>query len=225
MTSAAFAADSAEPGPQAPRPQPLVSVYRPTAPVDVRRTLGSLRRGGGDPAWAFTPDGGIWQATRTPDGLATRHVHQRPDGIHVTAWGPGAERALAGTPDLLGARDDDSAFDSRLHRVVHEAHRRLPGLRVPRSNNVLEALVPAILEQKVVGLDAQASWRALVRQHGTPRARSGSGHAAGASRRDDLAHGPGVGLAPGGGGPATRGQRSCEQRRSRAGCRSRSTCP
>ena len=33
---------------------------------------------------------------------------------------------------------------------------------------MLEALVPAILEQKVVGLDAQAAWRRLVRQHGTP---------------------------------------------------------
>ncbi|WP_231505288.1 DNA-3-methyladenine glycosylase [Cellulomonas sp. URHE0023] len=169
-------ADPAEPRtPGAPGPPdddpaapPLTSVYRPAAPLDVRLTLRTLRRGGGDPAWSFAPDGGVWQATRTTDGPATRHLRPRADGVHVTTWGPGAERALAETPDLLGARDSGDGFDSRLHRVVHDAHRRLPGLRITRSGNVLEALVPAILEQKVVGLDAQASWRRLVRQHGSP---------------------------------------------------------
>jgi 3-methyladenine DNA glycosylase/8-oxoguanine DNA glycosylase len=146
---------------------PLTGAYRPAHQLDMRLTLRSLRRGAGDPAWSFAPDGSVWQATLTVDGPATRHLRQRADGVHVSTWGPGAERALAGTPDLLGARDTGDGFDSRHHRVVHDAHRRLPGLRIPRSGNVLEALVPAILEQKVVGLDAQASYRALVRQHGT----------------------------------------------------------
>lgn len=146
---------------------PLSSVYRPAQPLDMRRTLRSLRHGAGDPTWSFEQDGGIWQATLTPDGPATRHLHQSSDGVDVTTWGPGAERAMDGTPDLLGRRDTGEGFDSRLHPVVHDAHRRLHGLRIPRSGNVLESLVPAILEQKVVGLDAQASYRALVRQHGT----------------------------------------------------------
>ncbi|WP_426595078.1 DNA-3-methyladenine glycosylase family protein [Cellulomonas sp. McL0617] len=171
MSSAASVADPAEPRtptPDEPTVAPLTTVYRPALPLDLRLTLRALRRGGGDPAWSYAADGSIWQATRTPDGPATRHLRQRADGVHVTTWGPGAELALAQTPELLGSRDDDSGFDSRLHPVVHDAHRRLPGLRIPRSNNVLEALVPAILEQKVVGLDAQAAYRALVRQHGTP---------------------------------------------------------
>ncbi len=146
----------------------LASVYRPAAPVDVRLTLGPLRRGAGDPAWWFAPDGSVWQATSTPDGPATRHLVRRSDGIHATAWGPGAERALAGVPGLLGAGDDPTGFDAALHPVVREAHHRLPGLRIPRSANVLEALVPAVLEQRVVGLDAKAAWRRLVLQHGTP---------------------------------------------------------
>jgi 3-methyladenine DNA glycosylase/8-oxoguanine DNA glycosylase len=146
----------------------LASVYRPAAPVDLRLTLGPLRRGAGDPVWAFDPDGSVWQATTTADGPATRHLLQRSDGIHATAWGPGAERALSGVPDLLGAGDDPTGFDAARHPVVHEAHRRLPGLRIPRSANVFEALVPAVLEQRVVGLDAKAAWRRLVRQHGTP---------------------------------------------------------
>ncbi|MET0788561.1 MAG: DNA-3-methyladenine glycosylase 2 family protein [Cellulomonas sp.] len=146
----------------------LASVYRPTAPVDLRLTLGSLRRGAGDPAWLFAADGSVWQATWTPDGPATRHLVRRQDGIHATAWGPGAERALDGVPDLLGARDDVTGFDAARHPVVRDAHHRLPGLRIPRSGNVVEALVPAVLEQRVVGLDAKAAWRRLVLQHGTP---------------------------------------------------------
>lgn len=146
----------------------LQSVYRPRERVDVRLTLGPLRRGGGDPAWWFAPDGAVWQATWTADGPATRHLVVRNDGVHATAWGPGAERALADVPDLLGARDDPSGFDPSLHPVVREAHRGRSALRIPRSGNVFEALVPAILEQKVVGLDAQAAWRRLVLQHGTP---------------------------------------------------------
>ncbi|MGY4645819.1 DNA-3-methyladenine glycosylase family protein [Cellulomonas sp. URHB0016] len=144
------------------------TVYRPVAPVDVRLTLAPLRRGAGDPTWATTPDGTLWRATTTPAGPTTMCLHVRRDGVHVTAWGPGAERALASVPDLLGAADDDTGFRADLHPVVREAHHRLPGLRVPRSGNVMEALVPAILEQRVVGLDARASWRWLVERHGTP---------------------------------------------------------
>ncbi|WP_249667484.1 DNA-3-methyladenine glycosylase family protein [Cellulomonas fengjieae] len=146
----------------------VTSVYRPREPVAVRLTLAALRRGAGDPAWWFAPDGSVWQATGTADGPATRHLLVRRDGIHVTAWGPGAERAVAGVPDLLGARDDPTGFDPTLHPVVREAYRGRAAMRIPRSGNVLEALVPAVLEQRVVGLDAKASWRRLLQQHGTP---------------------------------------------------------
>ncbi|GIG28342.1 DNA-3-methyladenine glycosylase family protein [Cellulomonas marina] len=151
-----------------PGDAPLVDVYRPAAPVDVRRTTGLLRRGAGDPAWRLTPDGALWQATLTPLGPATRRLELRTDGVHVQAWGPGAEHAVAGVPDLLGARDDSHALPSHLHPVVHDAHRRLAGLRVPRTGGMVESLVPAVLEQKVVGADAFAAWRRLVQRHGTP---------------------------------------------------------
>jgi 3-methyladenine DNA glycosylase/8-oxoguanine DNA glycosylase len=153
----------------APVAEPLVEdVYRPRLPLDLRLTLSALRRGGGDPAWFWAPDGAVWQATATPDGPATRRLQAVRDEVHVTAWGPGAERAVAGVPALLGAADDPTGFEPALHPVVRDAARRLPGLRVPRSNHVFEALVPAVLEQRVVGLDAKDSWRRLVRRHGTP---------------------------------------------------------
>src|SRR4029453_6290906 len=52
--------------------------------------------------------------------------------------------------------------------LVGDLHRRLPGLRIARSLAVFEAMVPTILEQKVTGREARASWHAMVRAWGTP---------------------------------------------------------
>ena len=41
-------------------------------------------------------------------------------------------------------------------------------MRIPRSGAVLESLVPAILEQKVVGQEARRALFGLVRRHGEP---------------------------------------------------------
>ena len=41
-------------------------------------------------------------------------------------------------------------------------HRRHPGVRVPRTEAVFEALVPSILEQKVIGLQARQAHRRLL---------------------------------------------------------------
>jgi len=46
--------------------------------------------------------------------------------------------------------------------------RRYPGLRLGRSGRVLEALVPAVLEQKVVGAEAWRAWRLLLLRFGDP---------------------------------------------------------
>jgi 3-methyladenine DNA glycosylase/8-oxoguanine DNA glycosylase len=70
-------------------------------------------------------------------------------------------------PELLGSRDDPDSFEPR-HELVLAAHRRFRGLRIPATGRVLEALVPAVLEQKIVGLDAFAHWRRLVTRFGEP---------------------------------------------------------
>jgi 3-methyladenine DNA glycosylase/8-oxoguanine DNA glycosylase len=72
---------------------------------------------------------------------------------------------LAALPDLLGASDDPSGFRPE-HPLLRYAVRRYPGFRVGRSGRVLEALVPAVLEQKVVGLEAFRAWRLLLRRFG-----------------------------------------------------------
>ncbi|HEY7009996.1 MAG TPA: hypothetical protein VH395_13690, partial [Jatrophihabitantaceae bacterium] len=46
--------------------------------------------------------------------------------------------------------------------------RARPGLRLCATGLVLDALVPAVLEQKVTGHEARRSWRTLLRWYGTP---------------------------------------------------------
>lgn len=103
-----------------------------------------------------------------PAGPVTYRVASRgPCEVDVAAWGPGAGELLESVPRLFGEHDDAAAFRPR-HPLLAAAHRRLVGLRVPRTNRVLESLIPAILEQRVVGPDATAAWRWLVRRYGDP---------------------------------------------------------
>ena len=44
----------------------------------------------------------------------------------------------------------------------------MPHLRLGRTGRVLEALVPAVLEQRVYGKDARRAWRMLVKKYGAP---------------------------------------------------------
>jgi len=85
----------------------------------------------------------------------------------VQAWGAGADWAIDGVPALLGAGDDWSGLDLPPGRL-RETRRRLPGLRLSSSGRVFEALVPAILEQLVTGIEARRTWSALVRRFGDP---------------------------------------------------------
>ena len=142
-------------------------VWRPGYPVDVGATWGTLRRGAGDPCWSVV-SGALWRGLRTPAGEATLRLPRRPadDAVVAEAWGPGAEWALERLPVMLGADDDPSGFLPR-HPRVAEAWRRHPGWRVPRTGLVLEALVPAVVEQKVTGQEAFSGWRRVVRRYGT----------------------------------------------------------
>ncbi|WTR19201.1 DNA-3-methyladenine glycosylase 2 family protein [Streptomyces sp. NBC_00138] len=126
-----------------------------------------LRRGGGDPAFRITPDGTVWRASRTPEGPGTLRITGSPAAIEAHAWGPGAQWLLDTLPGLLGADDDPSAFVPR-HRVVHQAHRRNPGLRLTRTGLVLESLIPSVLEQRVTTGEAYRAWKLLLARHGEP---------------------------------------------------------
>ena len=138
-------------------------------PLDLRLTLGLHARGRFDPAMRFEVSGTAWRATRTPDGPATLRVELLPGGreARARAWGPGADHAVAALDALLGLDDDPAALVPR-HPAVADAARRLRGLRIGRTANVLEALVPAILEQKVTGHEASRAYRGIIAAWGEP---------------------------------------------------------
>jgi 3-methyladenine DNA glycosylase/8-oxoguanine DNA glycosylase len=125
-----------------------------------------LRRGAGDPTFRTDPDGTLWRGIRTPEGPATLRLRQGYDGVvHAAAWGPGADWAVDGVPAMLGAEDDPSGFVAH-HPAVADMHRRHEHWRLTRTRLVMEALVPAVIEQKVTGQEAFAGFRSLVHRFG-----------------------------------------------------------
>lgn len=145
--------------------EPLATTLRLSLPVDLGLTLGALAYGAANPCVRRESDGSWWRATRTPVGPATTRFARSDDGIRVEAWGSGKEWALDAAPELLGARDSLDGFDPA-SGIVRDLHRRMPGLRIPRSCAVFETLLPTILEQKVPGAEAFVTYRNLVRVFG-----------------------------------------------------------
>ncbi|MFP5373134.1 MAG: DNA-3-methyladenine glycosylase family protein [Actinomycetes bacterium] len=86
----------------------------------------------------------------------------------MAAWGPGAAEAGAAVPDWLGAADRPEDFDPAGHPVVADLHRRARWLRLGRTSRTWDALVPAVLEQKVTTIEANRVWRELLRLAGEP---------------------------------------------------------
>lgn len=136
-------------------------------PASPGATLSPLRRGSGDPTFQLA-DGAIWRTSLLGSGPVTaRIVRTAPDAVRAQIWGQGAAEFADGLPAYLGA--DDEADDFRpTHPLVAEAWRKAPHLRLGRTNRVLEALIPAVIEQRVPGADAFRAWRVLVTKYGTP---------------------------------------------------------
>ena len=135
-------------------------------PLDLARTLWPHLRGLHDPAMRVSGTEVI-RATRTADGPATLHIQRFGDRIEVEAWGLGADRALNGAAGYIGLDDDRTGF-APANRLIADLDRRRPGLRIGRSGAVLEALIPAILEQKVTGTEARRAYRGIIARWGEP---------------------------------------------------------
>jgi 3-methyladenine DNA glycosylase/8-oxoguanine DNA glycosylase len=145
----------------------MEAVYESKRPVDLASTVGPLRHGPGDPCHRAGADGSIWRTSVMLAGPVTYRLTQLgPHRIRCQVWGPGSEELIAGLGTLLGEDDDSSAFLPE-HPKLIDAHRRHPGLRIPRTQRVMESLVPAILEQKVTGKEAMRAWRLLVTEYGS----------------------------------------------------------
>jgi 3-methyladenine DNA glycosylase/8-oxoguanine DNA glycosylase len=135
--------------------------------LDLRSVLGPLVRGAGDPTMRVASSAAI-RASVTPDGPAAEEIRVDGSIVRAWAWGPGAGWLLEGLPALLGLDDDDTGFDPALHPVVGALARRRGRVRLGRTGAVWEALLPAILEQRITGTEAWRNYRRLVRTHGAP---------------------------------------------------------
>jgi 3-methyladenine DNA glycosylase/8-oxoguanine DNA glycosylase len=131
-------------------------------------TLSPLRRGSGDPCFHQAADGALWRTSLMRSGPVTARITtSAPSTVDCEAWGAGATEFTEALPAALGADDDASGF-SPDEPTIAELHRRVPQLRLGRTGRVLESLIPAVLEQRVYGLDARRAWRALVTTFGSP---------------------------------------------------------
>jgi 3-methyladenine DNA glycosylase/8-oxoguanine DNA glycosylase len=137
-------------------------------PVSPGATLSPLRRGPKDPTFQITPDRAIWRTSLLASGPVTsRIVREGTSAVRAHAWGPGAAEFAEALPAYLGADDDWSDFAPE-EPTVAAAARKAPYLRLGRTGRVLEALIPAVIEQRVPGADAFRAWRLLVSEFGTP---------------------------------------------------------
>lgn len=132
---------------------------------DLRLTLGHLNGGTTHPHRPLSGDEG-WRASRTPAGPATLHLLVEGTRISATAWGQGSEWALDHLSDLLGAGDDPTAFPTNSHRLMRQLKGKFLGLRIARTEQVHEALIPVILGQVVTRTEAHRAERRLVEEYG-----------------------------------------------------------
>ena len=136
--------------------------------VSFGHTLAPLRRGRGDPCFRAPGDGSIWRTSLLATGPVTARISRvAPNAAQAVAWGGGAQEFVEMLPAMLGLEDNHADFVPR-HPTVAAAYQRVPHLRLGRTGQVLEALIPAIIEQRVPGADAFRSWRVLVSKYGTP---------------------------------------------------------
>ena len=141
-----------------------------TEPYDLIRTFAPLVRGQGDRTIRLSSSR-IWWTTRTADGPASVEVRRVDGGFRVSGWGPGSTDLVGRADRLLGIDDAGhgiAMLDATEGNLVARLARRYPGVRLTRTEAVLDALVPAILEQKVTGTEAHRAWNGLVRTLGEP---------------------------------------------------------
>ena len=157
-----------------PPETPRVRDWQAPFAIDVRITLSVHGRGRSDPTFRIDEAGAVWRTSLTPDGPATIRVTAPASArqaagmtVRAQAWGPGAQWLLDALPAALGRDDDPSGFDPGSHPILRRAAGTHPGLRLGRSGRLMEALVPAILEQKVLTLESHRAWRILLTRFGT----------------------------------------------------------
>ncbi|MFK8003242.1 MAG: DNA-3-methyladenine glycosylase [Polyangiales bacterium] len=118
--------------------------------------------GTGDPT--TQRDGGrLLHASWTPEGPATLCFEPVSSAIRVTAYGEGADYALAHADALLGDTDDGTwAEGTPLERAVQ----RGGGAPMTRALSLADVALRVVFGQRVTSREANAGYRQLVQAHG-----------------------------------------------------------
>ena len=148
---------------------PATRVWRPDRAIDLRLLL-VHRHGAQDSSYQIEGGPDVqaarhWRAVRTPVGAGTVAISRIPGGIRAEAWGPGREWLLDQVPELLGEPDKPEDFQLT-DLLVRGLLERYGSPRYGRSGRVMEALVPAVFEQKVTGQEAFAGFASLLQRFG-----------------------------------------------------------
>ncbi len=115
-----------------------------------------------------TSVGGVHRrATCNGDGAVQLTLRREGGAVVAEAWGPGAAAELEILPRLLGLDDDPVAF-APPPGAIQQLARANRGLRLGSTGRVFEAVVPAILGQRVTSREAKRSYDSLVRALGEP---------------------------------------------------------
>ncbi len=104
-------------------------------------------------------------STRTPDGLGTVALVTQGAEVTATAWGPGSQWLLDQAPNLYGVNDSLDGWDPTGN--IGKYWRQHP-FRLGRTDRPWDALIGAVLGQKVQTVEARKSRRKLARQFGEP---------------------------------------------------------
>ncbi len=138
--------------------------FTPPFSINLAKTLGPLKRGRSDRTAEFDA-AGIWRATRTPDGPATQRVRKIGAEIESRSWGPGAMWLAERAPVLVGCNDDTADFPA-VSEAMSKLHKQNAAFRILCTQNIWEALIPSVLEQKVTGTEARQSYARLIHHFG-----------------------------------------------------------
>lgn len=158
------------PGPAIAPVMPPESRTLPRASGRLDMALGRLTKGPGDPTHRRVGAQHWWRATRTPEGSALLELFDRGGDVVMRAWGEGAQWALEQAPRLLGDQDDLSGFTEMAAScdILRRAHHDHSQWRIGSTDNLTEALAPAVIEQKVTGPEAFGGLRSLLATYATP---------------------------------------------------------
>jgi 3-methyladenine DNA glycosylase/8-oxoguanine DNA glycosylase len=138
--------------------------FTPPFAIDLAKTLAPLKMGRSDRT-ALIGQSDIWRATRTPDGPASQQIRRVGSEIESRSWGPGAVWLAERAPVLVGCNDDTADFPM-VNEAMTKLHKANNSFRILCTQNIWEALIPAVLGQKVTALEAKRSYAHIVRHFG-----------------------------------------------------------